>query len=139
MASIARSKAAAASASSSKTVLPVLIAISLVHLLNDSMQAVVPALYPILEKSLNLSYMQVGWIGFMLNMHSSVVQPVVGAYSDKRSLPNMLSIGMGLRMIGMIGIAFAPQFWYLLLAVVFIGLGSAIFHPEGSRIVYFSG
>jgi FSR family fosmidomycin resistance protein-like MFS transporter len=136
VASIAGSKAA--SASSSKTVLPVLIAISLVHLLNDSMQAVVPALYPILEKSLNLSYMQVGWIGFMLNMTSSVMQPVVGAYSDKRSLPNMLPIGMGLSMIGMIGIAFAPQFWYLLLAVVFIGLGSAIFHPEGSRIVYFA-
>nr|WP_232058211.1 MFS transporter [Cohnella abietis] len=116
--------------------MPVLFAISLVHMLNDSMQAVVPALYPVLEESLNLSLAQVGWIGFMLNMTSSVMQPVVGAYSDRRSLPSMLPIGMGLSMIGMIGIAFAPQFWYLLLAVVFIGLGSAIFHPEGSRVVY---
>jgi FSR family fosmidomycin resistance protein-like MFS transporter len=123
---------------STKAVLPILFAISLVHLLNDSMQAVVPALYPILEKSLNLSYVQVGWIGFMLNMTSSVMQPVVGAYSDRRSLPSMLPIGMGLSLIGMVGIAFAPHYWYLLIAVVFIGLGSAIFHPEGSRVVYFA-
>lgn len=137
MASFAGSKTAA-STSATKAVLPVLFAISLVHMLNDSMQAVVPALYPILEKSLNLSYVQVGWIGFMLNMTASVMQPVVGAYTDRRSKPNMLPIGMGLSMIGMVGIAFAPQFWYLLLAVVFIGLGSAIFHPESSRVVYFA-
>lgn len=135
MASLAGSKTAA---SSSKAVLPVLLAISMVHLLNDSMQAVIPALYPILEKSLDLSYVQLGLIGFMLNMTSSVMQPVVGAYSDRRSLPNMLPIGMGLSLIGMVGIAFATHFWFILLAVVFIGLGSAIFHPEGSRVVYFA-
>ncbi len=138
MASFAGSRTAASSSDATKAVLPVLIAISLVHLLNDSMQAVVPALYPILEKSLDLSYVQLGWIGFMLNMTSSVMQPVVGAYSDRRSLPNMLPMGMGLSLIGMLGIAFAPQFWFLLIAVVFIGLGSAIFHPEGSRVVYFA-
>lgn len=136
MASNVGSKIAASQGT--KAVMPVLLAISLVHMLNDSMQAVVPALYPILEESLNLSLVQVGWIGFMLNMTSSVMQPVVGAYSDRRSLPVMLPIGMGLSLIGMVGIAFAPQFWYLLLAVVFIGLGSAIFHPEGSRVVYFA-
>ncbi|WP_373229274.1 MFS transporter [Cohnella sp.] len=135
MASIAGSKTAA---SSSNAVLPVLLAISMVHLLNDSMQAVIPALYPILAKSLDLSYVQVGWIGFMLNMTSSVMQPVVGAYSDRRSLPNMLPIGMFLSLIGMVGIAFATHFWFILFAVVFIGLGSAIFHPEGSRVVYFA-
>jgi len=137
LASFAGSKSAASN-SGTKAVLPVLFAISLVHMLNDSMQAVVPALYPILEESLNLSLAQVGWIGFMLNMTSSVMQPVVGAFSDRRSMPSMLPIGMGLSMIGMVGIAFAPQFWYLLLAVVFVGLGSAIFHPEGSRVVYFA-
>ncbi|MFC5530394.1 MFS transporter [Cohnella yongneupensis] len=137
MASIAKFQKTSASVQAI-TVLPVLLAISLVHMLNDSMQAVVPAMYPILEKSLNLSYVQVGWIGFMLNMTSSVMQPVVGAYSDRRPLPMMLPIGMGLSLIGMVGIALAPQFWYLLFAVVFIGLGSAIFHPEGSRIVYFA-
>ncbi|WP_420808608.1 MFS transporter [Cohnella luojiensis] len=137
MASFAGSKSAA-SDPGTKAVLPVLFTISLVHMLNDSMQAVVPALYTILEESLNLSLVQVGWIGFMLNMTSSVMQPVVGAYSDRRSRPSMLPIGMGLSLIGMVGIAFAPQFWYLLIAVVFIGLGSAIFHPEGSRVVYFA-
>ncbi|BBI31665.1 MFS transporter [Cohnella abietis] len=136
MAAATGPRSTASSSDATKAVLPVLFAISLVHMLNDSMQAVVPALYPVLEESLNLSLAQVGWIGFMLNMTSSVMQPVVGAYSDRRSLPSMLPIGMGLSMIGMIGIAFAPQFWYLLLAVVFIGLGSAIFHPEGSRVVY---
>ncbi|WEK54887.1 MAG: MFS transporter [Candidatus Cohnella colombiensis] len=124
--------------SQARTVLPVLFAISLVHMLNDSMQAVVPALYPILEQSLNLSFVQVGWIGFMLNMTSSVMQPVVGAVSDRKSMANVLPLGMALSLIGMVGIAFAPQFWWLLLAVVFIGLGSAIFHPEGSRVVYFA-
>ncbi|XID96263.1 MFS transporter [Paenibacillaceae bacterium WGS1546] len=118
--------------------MPVLLAISVVHMLNDSMQAVVPALYAILEQSLNLSMVQIGLIGFMLNMTSSVMQPVVGAYSDKRTLPNMLPIGMGLSLLGMVGLALAPSFWVLLVSVVFIGLGSAIFHPEGSRVVYFA-
>ncbi|MFC5702526.1 MFS transporter [Cohnella faecalis] len=134
MSSIAESRGKATAV----TILPILLAISLVHLLNDSMQAVVPAMYPILEDSLGLSYAQVGWIGFMLNMTSSVMQPVVGAYSDRRPQPYMLPIGMALSMLGMIGIAFAPQFGYVMLAVVFIGLGSAIFHPEGSRVVYFA-
>lgn len=118
------------------TILPVLLAVSLVHMLNDSMQAVVPALFPILEETLHLSYAQVGWFLFALNMTSSVMQPVVGFYTDRRSSPYMLPMGMGFSLIGMVGIAFAPNFWYVLCAVVFIGLGSAIFHPEGSRIVY---
>lgn len=117
-------------------VLPVLFAVSLVHLLNDSMQAVVPAMFAILEESLHLTYTQVGWILFALNMTSSVMQPVVGSYTDRRSSPYMLPAGMGLSLVGMVGIAFSPNFWFVLLSVVFIGLGSAIFHPEGSRIVY---
>lgn len=118
------------------TVFPVLFAISAVHLLNDSMQAVVPAMFAILEQSLHLSYTQVGWFLFALNMTSSVMQPVVGSYADRRSSPYMLPVGMALSMIGMVGIAFSPGFWSVLFSVVFIGLGSAIFHPEGSRIVY---
>ncbi len=137
MASISQTRSPSAAAQAT-TVLPVLLAVSAIHMLNDSMQATVPALFPILQKSLDLSYAQVGWIGFMLNMTSSVMQPVVGAYSDRKSLPMMIPIGMALSLIGMIGIALAPQFWYLLFAVMFIGFGSAIFHPEGSRIVYFA-
>ena len=127
-----------AGAAAGKAVIPVLLAISLVHFLNDTMQAVVPALYPVLEETLSLSYAQIGWIAFTLNMTSSVMQPVVGLYSDRRPSPYMLPVGMAMSLLGMIGIALAPNYWGVLLAVVFIGIGSAVFHPEGSRVVFFA-
>lgn len=117
-------------------VYPILIAISIGHLLNDAMQAVVPALFPILESSMHLSYTQIGWIAFTLNMTSSILQPVVGLLSDRRPSPSFLPLGMGASLLGMIGLAFAPNFFFVLLSVLFIGLGSAVFHPEGSRVVY---
>ncbi|MDQ0060436.1 MFS transporter [Paenibacillus harenae] len=120
----------------SATVYSILFAISSVHLLNDSMQAVVSALFPIFEDSLNLNYSQIGWIAFTLNMTSSVMQPVVGLVSDRKPMPWMLPLGMLCSMAGMAGLAFAPNFWLLLLSVVFVGLGSAVFHPEGSRVVH---
>ncbi|MGD6818479.1 MFS transporter [Metabacillus sp. 113a] len=118
------------------TVYPILFAIGFVHLLNDSMQSVVPAVFPILEQSMNLSYSQLGWIGFALSMTSSIMQPVVGWLTDRKSAPYVLPFGMGLSMAGMLGLAFAPGFEYVLLSVIFIGLGSAAFHPEGSRVAY---
>ncbi|RUS46629.1 MFS transporter [Cohnella sp. AR92] len=118
------------------TVMPVLLAISFSHMMNDSMQAVVPALYTVLEESLHLSYVQVGWITFVLNMTSSVLQPVVGSFTDRSSKPYLMTVGMTLSFLGMVGIAFAPSFWFVLVAAMFIGFGSAIFHPEGSRVVY---
>ena len=120
------------------TIYAILFAISSVHLMNDTMQAVVSALFPVLEKSLDLSYGQMGWIAFTLSMTSSIMQPVVGYFSDKRPAPWMLPAGMGLSLIGMAGISIAPSFLLVILAVVFVGLGSAIFHPEGSRVVYFA-
>lgn len=120
------------------TVYAILFAISSVHLLNDTMQAVVSALFPVFQDSLHLTYGQMGWIAFTLNMTSSVMQPVVGYFSDKRPMPWMLPIGMGLSLLGMAGLAYAPGFSFVLLAVVFVGLGSAVFHPEGSRVVYFA-
>ncbi|WP_028402653.1 MFS transporter [Ectobacillus panaciterrae] len=121
---------------SASTMYRILFAISLGHLLNDSMQAVVPAVFPILEKSMNLSYMQVGWIAFALNMTSSIMQPVFGFYTDKKPAPYLLPLGMLSSMLGMIGLAFAPNFYFILLSVLFIGLGSAVFHPEGARVAY---
>lgn len=118
------------------TMYPVLFAISFVHLLNDSMQSVIPALFPILENAMHLSYAQLGWIAFALNMTSSIMQPVVGLYTDKKSSPYMLPIGMGFSLLGMVGLAFAGNFAMILLSVIFIGLGSASFHPEGSRVAY---
>ncbi len=114
----------------------ILFAISFVHLLNDSVQAVIPAIFPILEKSMNLSYLQLGIISFALNMTSSIMQPVVGWYADKKPLPFLLPLGMGCTFIGMLGLAFAPNYFMIVLSVLFVGLGSAVFHPEGSRVAY---
>lgn len=120
------------------TVYSILFAISSVHLLNDAMQSVVSALFPIFEDSLGLKFGQIGWIAFTLNMTSSVLQPAVGFLSDKKPAPWMLPVGMACSLVGMAGLAYAPSFWMLLLAVVFVGFGSAVFHPEGSRVVFFA-
>ncbi|HJV47229.1 MAG TPA: MFS transporter [Bacillota bacterium] len=118
------------------TIYRILFAISFVHLLNDSMQSVIPAIFPILENSLHLSFSQLGWIAFSLNMTSSIMQPIVGLYTDKLASPFLLPLGMGSSLIGMLGLAYANSFPLILLCVVFIGLGSAAFHPEGSRVAY---
>ncbi|MFC5772924.1 MFS transporter [Ectobacillus antri] len=118
------------------TMYRILFAISCGHFLNDSMQAVVPAIFPILEREMNLSYMQVGWIAFALNMTSSIMQPVFGFYTDKKPAPYLLPLGMFASMLGMVGLAFAPNFYIVLLSVLFVGLGSAVFHPEGARVAY---
>lgn len=114
----------------------ILITIGLCHLLNDSLQAVIPAMFPILEQSLGLSFTQLGLIAFTLNMVASVMQPVVGSLADKRPMPYALPIGLTSSMIGIFALAFAPNFTTILICVVFIGLGSAIFHPEGSRVAF---
>ena len=118
------------------TLYSVLLAISAGHLFNDSIQAVVPAMYPILEHTLNISYVQIGFIAFMLNTTSSVMQPVFGMIADKRPTPFLLPFGMFLSMLGVIGFSVLSQFWALFISVIFIGLGSAVFHPEGSRVAY---
>lgn len=125
-----------ASAVRTATIYTMLFAISSMHLLNDAMQTVVVALFPIFEDSLKLSYGQIGWIAFTLNMTSSIMQPVVGIFSDKRPTPWMLPVGMLCSMAGMAGLAFAPNYVLLLASVVFVGIGSAVFHPEGSRVVH---
>ena len=119
-----------------KTVYPILFIISAAHLLNDSLQAVIPAMFPILEKSLNLSFTQLGLIAFTLNMIASLMQPVIGSFTDKRPMPYALPLGLTSSMIGMAALAIAPNFWTILLSVVFIAIGSATFHPEGSRVAY---
>jgi len=121
---------------SKKTLYPILFAISSAHLINDSLQAVIPASYPIIKDSLDITYTQLGLITFILYLTSSVMQPVVGAYADARPSPFILPLGMLLSLMGMLGIAFAPGYTYVLGAVVFVGLASAIFHPEGARIAY---
>lgn len=119
-----------------KTVFPVVAAISAIHFLNDTMQTVVPAVLPHMREALNLTYTQVGFVLFMLNMTSSVLQPLVGLYSDRKPSPLMLPIGMMMSLLGIVGIALSPNYFWLIVSVVLIGLGSAAFHPEGSKVVH---
>ncbi|WP_078546693.1 MFS transporter [Litchfieldia alkalitelluris] len=114
----------------------ILFIIGLVHLLNDSIQSVVPAMFPILEQSMGLSYTQLGLIAFALNLTASIIQPVVGVYTDKKPSPYALPIGLCFTFVGVIGLALSPSFPMIILSVIFIGLGSATFHPEGSRVAY---
>jgi len=119
-----------------RAVFPVVAAISVIHFLNDTMQIVVPAVLPYVRESLVLTFTQVGFVLFMLNMTSSVLQPIVGLYSDRHPSPYMLPFGMCLSLLGMIGVALSPSYGWLLLSVILIGLGSACFHPEGSKVVH---
>ena len=121
---------------SDSTMFKILFIIGLCHLLNDAIQAVVPAMFPILEKSMGLSFTQLGIIAFSLNMVSSVMQPLVGFVTDKKPMPYALPIGLTFTLVGILGLGFASNFAWIVLAVVFIGLGSAVFHPEGSRVAY---
>ncbi|MGX9132897.1 MFS transporter [Rummeliibacillus sp. JY-2-4R] len=115
---------------------PIMVAIGICHLFNDTMQAVVPAMFPILEKGIGLTFTQLGLITFVLNMTSSVLQPVVGFFSDRNPKPYALPLGMSCTFIGLAGIAVASNYWLILLSVIFLGLGSAIFHPEGSKVSF---
>ncbi|MBO0960379.1 MFS transporter [Neobacillus sp. MM2021_6] len=128
-------KAKAPKASES-TLYKILIIIGLCHLLNDAIQAVVPAMFPILEETMGLSFTQLGIIAFSLNMVSSVMQPVVGIVTDKKPMPYALPIGLTFTLFGILGLGFAPNFAMIVLSVLFIGLGSAVFHPEGSRVAF---
>ncbi|KRF18709.1 MFS transporter [Paenibacillus sp. Soil787] len=116
------------------TVYRILFAIGLVHLLNDSIQSVIPAIFPILKSEMGLSYAQIGWVQFAINFTASIMQPVVGLYTDRKPSPYMLPIGMASTLTGMLLLAFAHSYWVVLLSVCFVGLGSAAFHPEGSRV-----
>ena len=121
---------------SDSTMFKILFIIGLCHLLNDAIQAVIPAMFPILEKSMGLSFTQLGIIAFSLNMVSSVMQPLVGFVTDKKPMPYALPIGLTFTLVGILGLGFASNFAWIVLAVVLIGLGSAVFHPEGSRVAY---
>ncbi len=116
-------------------VVPVLAGISVSHLLNDTMQSVIPALFPILEQTMHLSYSQLGLVAFANNITASLLQPLIGWYTDRKPLPFLLPVGMFCTLLGMGVLAFAPNLPFVIGAVMLVGLGSAVFHPEGSRLV----
>jgi len=117
-----------------RTVFPVLWAASLCHLLNDMMQALLPAVYPILRGSLDLSFSQVGFLTFAYQLTASLFQPFIGHYTDRRPMPYSLPFAMASSMAGLLTLAFAPSYGALLAGAMLLGLGSSIFHPESSRI-----
>ena len=122
------------SSSASQTALGILSAISVCHMLNDLMQSVVPAVYPILKDSYALDFGQIGLITFANQATASLLQPIVGRFTDARPKPYSLAVGMTFTLIGLLLLSMAPTFGLVLAAVACVGIGSSIFHPESSRV-----
>jgi FSR family fosmidomycin resistance protein-like MFS transporter len=116
------------------TTFAVILSLSFCHLLNDLMQSLVPALYPILKSSYGLSFSQVGLITLAFQFTASMLQPVVGLYTDRHPRPYSLTVGIGLTLVGLLLMSRAATYPAILLAATLIGMGSAIFHPEASRV-----
>jgi FSR family fosmidomycin resistance protein-like MFS transporter len=117
-----------------KVVYKVLAAISICHLLNDMMSSLLPAIYPLLKSSFNLNFAQVGLITLTYQTTASLLQPMIGFYTDKRPRPFSLPVGMGATLVGLILLASARTFPALLVAAALVGTGSSVFHPESSRV-----
>ena len=112
----------------------ILASLSFCHLLNDLMQSLLPSIYPMLKQTLGLSFRQIGLITLVSQITASLLQPMIGVYTDKRPQPQSLAVGMTFTLVGMMLLGFGPSFAAVLCAAAFIGLGSAVFHPESSRI-----
>jgi len=120
--------------SAGQTVFAVLAAISFSHLLNDMMQSLLPALYPMLKVRYHLSFGQIGIVTFTYQITASILQPLIGRYTDTRPRPYSLSAGMGFTLAGLALLAYARGYPALLCAAALIGTGSSVFHPESSRV-----
>ncbi|HGO5824233.1 TPA: MFS transporter [Mannheimia haemolytica] len=121
-------------ANAPKMVLPILLLISFSHLLNDLIQAVMVSLYPMLKANYHLSFAQIGTISLIYQITASIIQPGIGLYTDKYPKPNLLPISMLITLLSVILLTFSPNFGVLLIAAALMGVGSAIFHPEASRV-----
>lgn len=128
------STAAAPAASADSTTFAIILSLSFCHLLNDMMQSMVPALYPILKENYALDFAQIGLITLAFQCTASLLQPVVGIYTDKKPMPYSLAIGMSSTFLGLILMSMAHSYPLILLAAAMIGIGSAVFHPEASRV-----
>ncbi len=117
-----------------KTVFKVLLAISFCHLLNDTVQSLLPAIYPLLRDTFHLDFGQIGLISFTSTFTASLLQPLVGLYSDRHHKPYFLAIGMAITLIGLVTLSLAPSYATVLVAAALVGMGSSVFHPESSRV-----
>jgi len=126
----------AAKEAAEKTVFSILLALSFSHLLNDTIQSLIPAIYPVVKDSLKINFTQIGLITLTFQMTASILQPLVGLYTDKHPQPYSLAIGMGFTLTGLVCLSMANSFYLVLLSVGLVGMGSAVFHPESSRLAY---
>ncbi len=117
-----------------QTVFAILVALSVSHLINDTVQSLVPSIYPVLQTSFHLDFGQIGLITLAFQLTSSFLQPVVGFVTDKRPSPYSLAIGMVFSLVGLVLLSRAPDFGSIIAAAALIGVGSSVFHPEASRI-----
>ena len=118
------------------TVFAVLFAVGFCHALNDMMQSLLQAIYPNLKATFDLDFAHVGLVQAVFQVTASFLQPLVGAYTDKRAVPFALPAGMIATFFGLIGLALAPSYPLLLAAAALVGIGSSTFHPESSRVAY---
>jgi len=117
-----------------KTYLAVLLVLGLTHLLNDLLQSLISAIYPVIKATHNLDFVQIGIITLTFQTAGSLLQPVVGAYTDRHPMPYSTVIGMLFSLIGVVGLAYAPNYTVILVSAASIGIGSSIFHPEATRM-----
>jgi MFS transporter, FSR family, fosmidomycin resistance protein len=118
----------------SRTAMLVLVALSVCHLLNDTIQSLLPALYPLLEANYGLSFTQIGVMHLVFQCTASLLQPGVGLLTDRRPMFRLSTVGMGASLCGLLLLAFAGHYWTLLVAAAAVGVGSSIFHPDSSRV-----
>lgn len=119
-----------------KTIYSILFTISFSHFINDLLQAVIPSVYPLFKEKFDLNFTQIGLITLTYQLTASILQPFVGMYTDKNSKPYSLIIGMSFTLLGLFFASIAASFYYLLVSVALIGIGSSIFHPESSRVAH---
>jgi FSR family fosmidomycin resistance protein-like MFS transporter len=118
------------------TVFSILLTISFSHLLNDTIQSLIPSIYPLVKSSFHVNFSQVGLITLTFQMAASLLQPVIGFYTDKKPQPFSLAVGMSFTLIGLVLLSRASGYYFLLVAVALIGIGSSVFHPEASKVAY---
>ena len=125
-------------AARSAPVFGILFALSFAHLVNDTLQSLIPAIYPILKTELQLDYSHIGLITLTNQLTASLLQPFVGAFTDKHPQPFSLALGMASTLLGLVLLSIAPNLALLLIGVALVGIGSSVFHPEASRVAHLS-
>src|SRR5690606_13898790 len=125
-----------ANISQSKTAYSILFAVSFAHLLNDLIQGIIPSMYPSLEQKFGLTMAQIGLLTLCFQVSASILQPLVGAFTDKYPKPFSQVFGMLFSSIGIVLLAYASSYIWCLVAVTLVGIGSSIFHPESSRVAF---